>query len=171
MRSRPLPPFFVAEDDPNDMFLLTRLLKGCGAANPLHLALNGQEAIDLLARVSDGVGLVDQPSIVFLDIRMPKLNGLEILAWLRARPTFANVPVVILSGTDDPQDTELAQRLGAQCFLRKYPSALVIAEVLAAAARFSERPQKIFELPANLLWVRSRANEPINPRSNPVLRS
>ena len=130
MRSRPLPSFFVAEDDPNDMFLFTRLLKGCGAENPLHLALHGQEAIELLARVGDGSGLADQPSIVFLDIRMPLRDGLDVLAWVRTRAAFASVPVVILSATDDPQEIARARELGAQCFLRKFPSPRVIAEVL-----------------------------------------
>lgn len=153
MRTRPLPAYFVAEDDPNDMFLFTRLLKSCGVANPLHLALHGQEAIDLLARMGDGSGLVDRPGIVFLDERMPQADGLRVLAWLRERPAFAQVPVVLFAERDD--GTALAQaarELGAQCVLRKFPSPGVMADVLAAASRFTERPEnRHFELPANLL--------------------
>ena len=160
MRSRPLPSFFVAEDDPNDMFLLTRLLKGCGSANPLHLALNGQEAIELLARVADGSGLAEVPSVVFLDLRMPRLDGFGVLRWLRSRPAFANVPVVMLSGTAEPEDVERAFEYGAQCFLRKYPSALVIAEVLSAVTHFNERSEsRVFDLPANLLRPRLRLGD------------
>lgn len=161
MRSRQLPSFFVAEDDPNDMFLLTRLLKGCGAANPLHLALHGEEAIELLSRVIAGNGLADQPSIVFLDIRMPKRSGLEVLAWARQQPALASVPVVVLSAADEPEEVMRARELGAQCFLRKFPSARVIGEVLAAAARFNERPDDSwFELPANLMCRKPGAANP-----------
>jgi CheY-like chemotaxis protein len=152
MRTIAAPPFLVAEDDPDDMFLFTRLLKSTGAVNPLHLALNGQEAIDLLTRVVNGSGLAECPAAAFLDCGMPRVDGFEVLAWIRKRSAFDRLPVIMFCQRDDAHDIARAARLGAQCYLAKFPSKTVFERTLDEAARFAAgRGNRVFEIPNNLL--------------------
>jgi CheY-like chemotaxis protein len=138
------------------MFLFTRLLKAAGAVNALHIALDGQDAIRLLAPVVEKSRLVAKPSVIFLDSRMPRLDGLAVLEWIRARSELDDVPVVIMSGAADTREITRAHDLGAQCFLIKYPGKFTISRVLEQAAGFSGfrgngDGHAVFDLPDNLL--------------------
>ena len=149
-------PLLIAEDDPNDMFLFTRLLKSAGVTNPIHVALNGAEAIELLGRVIGRGQMLQTPAAAFLDTRMPKCDGLEVLAWIRARPALDRLAVVMLSHSDDAPAVAAAEALGAQYYLRKYPSGATVARVIAEARRFNVGPEMRFlDMPNNLLRARS----------------
>lgn len=157
MRSGTTFPLLVVEDDPQDMFLFTRLLKSTGAAHPLHIALNGEEAIDLLTRVLRKSALMECPGAAFIDARMPKVDGLELLGWIRKRPALERMPVVMLSHSSDPRDVLQAGKLGAQCYFTKYPSPATIAKTLEEVRRFGGNVEAaIFEVSNNLLRHRPR---------------
>jgi CheY-like chemotaxis protein len=66
---------------------------------------------------------------------MPKLDGFDVLRWIRKQPALKELPVVVLSGSDEPSDIKRAKELGAMSFLTKYPPAAVFAEVIAKAMR------------------------------------
>jgi two-component system response regulator len=157
MRTAHAFPLLVVEDDPQDMFLFTRLLKSAGADHPLHIALNGDEAIDLLNRVLRKSGLIDCPGAAFIDARMPKTDGLELLAWIRKRSGLERMPVVMLSHSDDARDVIRAGKLGAQCYFTKYPSLATIARTLEEVKRFGNGSNgTVFEVSNNLLRHRPR---------------
>src|SRR6266478_5354953 len=80
-------PVLVAEDDPNDVFLLRRAFKKAGVSNPLVVFHNGQEAIDYLSGETTQPGRETRscPALFFLDLKMPLMDGFDVLMWLQAR--------------------------------------------------------------------------------------
>jgi CheY-like chemotaxis protein len=73
--------------------------------------------------------------VVFLDIKMPKLDGFEVLRWIRKQGDLATLPVVMLSGSDEPRDLRRAVELGATRYVIKHPPPEVIAELMADYSR------------------------------------
>src|SRR6266404_4421712 len=104
-------PVLVAEDDPNDVFLLRRAFQKAGVANPIVVFHNGQEAIDYLS--CEAPPAAGQPALFFLDLKMPLMDGFDVLAWLRARPASKSMPVIVLTSSNQEKDIEQAKQLGA----------------------------------------------------------
>lgn len=104
----------VAEDDENDIFLMRRAFERVGIPNPLQIVRNGQEAIDYLA----GTGVYAQrekyplPGLVLLDLKMPWMDGFDVLTWLRARTQFNLLPVVVLTSSKLQADIDKSRQLG-----------------------------------------------------------
>ncbi len=111
----------VVEDNEDDVFALRWALKKAKIRNPLQVATDGQVAVHYL----DGhVAYSDRekyplPSFIFLDLKLPYRNGFEVLAWVREQPHLNNIPVVILSGSDEERDHERARSLGVAAYLVK----------------------------------------------------
>src|SRR2546426_7604886 len=78
----------LAEDDANEVFLMQRAFQKAGLKNPLHVACDGQEAIDYLSHQGQFSDTVRYPSpaLMLLDLKMPRKNGFEVLEWLRQQP-------------------------------------------------------------------------------------
>jgi len=114
----------VAEDNPDDVSLLQRAFSRAGVEIPIHFVEDGQEAIDYLQEGSPlkQTRTHDPPAMLLLDLKMPRMDGFEVLAWLRQHPEFHDMRVVIFSSSDQPQDMSHAQELGATSYLVK-PSA------------------------------------------------
>lgn len=111
----------LAEDDKNDVFFMTRAFQEAGMENPVQIARDGQEAIDYL---SGAGGFSDRerhpfPSLVIMDLKMPRKTGMEVLAWLKEQPILKAVPVIILSSSSNRYDIEQAYQLSANAFLTK----------------------------------------------------
>jgi CheY-like chemotaxis protein len=126
MSSRPLH-IVVAEDDQEDLLFFEQALNQTGIPVNLSVASNGLELIKML----ETERMV--PQMIFLDINMPKMDGLTTLARLRALETFRTIPIVMLSTTESPQIVKEAYRRGATLFLRKpnqYSDYLPILESL-----------------------------------------
>jgi len=105
----------AAEDDPNDASLLRRAFTRAGVTAPLHFVRDGREAIDYLLGVPpfDNRAVYPLPTLVLLDVNMPRLSGLEVLAWLRREPSLVSLPVVILTSSWEVDDMRRANVLGA----------------------------------------------------------
>jgi CheY-like chemotaxis protein len=103
----------IVDDDADDMYLNERLLEAVGMAPPFVTADSAAAAMELLQ--------ADPASfhVAFLDIRMPLVDGLELLEWIRARPDCAALKVVMLTTSDEARDLERAQQLGASGYLLK----------------------------------------------------
>src|SRR5215467_12544279 len=95
-------PILVAEDDANDVFLLRRAFKKAGLLLPVVEARNGQEAINYLLGHGpfSNRGQHPFPSLMFLDLKMPLLNGFDVLAAVQSQATEYKLPIVILTSSN-----------------------------------------------------------------------
>lgn len=110
----------LGEDDATDVLLFRRALKQAGAEPPLHVARDGLEVIEFLARER---GPLDRlPALVILDLKMPRRDGIDVLKWMREQPMLGRIPVIIFSSSGHPGDIEQAYDLGANGFVVKPPS-------------------------------------------------
>jgi CheY-like chemotaxis protein len=112
----------LAEDNPNDVFLVRRAFRENNAANPVHAVGNGDEAIQYLAgegKYADR-SVYPFPALFLLDLKMPVKDGLEVLRWLHEHPEIpSKLPVVVLSSTDLPGETQLAYAMDIQACIVK----------------------------------------------------
>jgi CheY-like chemotaxis protein len=111
----------MAEDDPNDVFLLERAFQSAGVPNPLRRVCDGQEAIEYLSgdgKYSDR-SQFPFPGVFILDLKMPRKTGMDVLRWLRGVAGLRCLPVIIFSSSAQPVDVELAYQLGANSFVVK----------------------------------------------------
>ena len=111
----------LAEDDETDVLFFRRSLKEADVTNPLHVAHDGQDAVDFLSRARPPEADT-LPGLIVLDLQMPRLSGFEVLAWLRAQPVLGIIPVFVFSSSPNPHDIERAYVLGANAYMVKPPS-------------------------------------------------
>jgi two-component system response regulator len=111
----------LVEDNPNDEALTLRAFKKSKIANEVIVARDGVEALDYLfgAGAHAGRDLSLMPTVILLDLKLPKLDGLEVLERLRAHPVTKLLPVVILTSSGEEQDIVQSYRRGANSYLRK----------------------------------------------------
>ncbi len=111
----------LAEDEEDYVLLIRRAFSQAKIPNPLHVVWNGQEAIAYLK----GEGKYSNreeyplPELFLLDLKMPRVNGFEVLQWLRAQPGLAPMRVLVLTSSDAIRDVNEAYKLGANSFLVK----------------------------------------------------
>jgi CheY-like chemotaxis protein len=111
----------MVENFPDDVFLIRRALVKAGINNPVRVAWGGEEAICYL----NGQGRFANrehfplPGLVFLELKLPKMDGLELLRWIGRQPRFRSLRVVVLTGSAHPRSAAAAYSLGAVAFLTK----------------------------------------------------
>src|SRR5579872_1909448 len=110
----------LAEDNEHDLFLARNLLKQCKVLNPLQAVMDGEQAICYLGGQSIYAdrSLYPLPVLFLLDLRMPRIDGLEVLRWLRTQPK-PGFPIIVMTVFDDLRILNDAYRLGAHSFLSK----------------------------------------------------
>lgn len=123
----------LGEDEPDDAFLIRRALARAGISNPIEHVRDGQEALRYLERVLTD-RTVKRPSLVLLDLKMPRKDGFEVLEWVRAQPEFKTLPVAILTSSQELRDIGRATALGATSFLTKSSSFVGVAELIKAVS-------------------------------------
>jgi CheY-like chemotaxis protein len=94
----------LVEDDEIDRMIVQRAFKKNNIENPLHLAFDGQEALDMLKGAGGKQKLTPLPKIILLDINMPRMNGLELLKEIRKDEELKTISVFILTTSADDQD-------------------------------------------------------------------
>ncbi len=125
----------LVEDSEDDAFLFKWMFEKAGTEFRLQHAQNGAEAIEFL-RTATSIGSL--PRIVLLDLKMPMMNGFEVLSWMRRQTFSAPVPAVVLSGSDQKEDKERALRLGAVDYFVK---PVRLPELLNILSRVSSNPK------------------------------
>jgi CheY-like chemotaxis protein len=107
-------PILLAEDDENDIFLMGRAFDRAGIPNPLHVVHNGQEAIDYLSGTGDFAQRDKHPipGLMLLDLKMPWMDGFDVLKWLRDHGEFDTMPVVVLTSSKLQADVDKSRQLG-----------------------------------------------------------
>jgi CheY-like chemotaxis protein len=137
----------LADDEPNDVFLMRRAFKRAGVFD-VQVVCDGEQAIAYL----QGVGAYGDreqfpfPGLLLLDIKMPRQNGLEVLAWIRSQPPpIKRLPVLMLTSSKQPHDINTAYDLGANSYLVKPVTFEKLLEVVKALEcywlTFSQHPE------------------------------
>jgi len=111
----------LVEDSPDDEELTTRALRQAKIANEIVVARDGAEAVDFLFGEGAYAGrdVSRTPAVVLLDLKLPKLSGLDVLDRLRADPRTRLVPAVILTSSSEEEDMLKSYQLGANSYVRK----------------------------------------------------
>jgi len=109
------------EDNPADVELTLRALSSAHIANRIHVASDGEEALDFLLCRGDhaGASCPPLPRLVLLDLKLPKVDGLEVLRQLRENPRTHTLPVVILTSSKEERDLVQGYMLGANSYIQK----------------------------------------------------
>jgi len=111
----------LVEDNPDDVELTLRALKKNNITNEVVVARDGEEALEYLTATGryEGHTLTDLPQVVLLDLKLPKVGGLEVLRAIRANPQTRLRPVVVLTSSSEERDVIASYDLGANSYIRK----------------------------------------------------
>jgi len=111
----------LVEDREDDVLLIKRAFDKIALANPVQVARDGQEAVEYLLGEGDFSNREEHPlpSLILLDLKMPRMNGFEFLVWIKKQEELRHIPVVVLSSSSELRDVNVAYRLGASSFLVK----------------------------------------------------
>ncbi len=110
----------LVEDNPNDEELTLRALRKANIANQVAIARDGQEALDFLFATGKYAGREPtMPAVVLLDLKLPKLDGIDVLQRIRADPRTKLIPVVVLTSSSEDEDMVRSYQSGANSYVRK----------------------------------------------------
>src|SRR5258708_993633 len=111
----------VAEDREDDIVLIRRAFTRARVVNPIHVVRDGEEAVAYLKGEGKFTNRAEYPlpELLLLDLKMPRMNGFEVLRWVREQPNLRALRVVVLTSSEDIRDVNLAYQLGANSFLVK----------------------------------------------------
>jgi CheY-like chemotaxis protein len=127
----------MVEDNPMDAELTIRALKNGGLANKLLWVKDGQQALDFLFRQGEFAEREDTvPRIVLLDLKMPKVDGIEVLRAIRADARTKQVPVVIMTSSQEEQDVVRSYELGVNSYVVKPVDFNAMAELVRQAGYY-----------------------------------
>ncbi len=111
----------LVEDNPDDELLTLRAFKKNNISNEIVVARDGVEALDYLFATGAHVGrdTADTPQVVLLDLKLPRMSGLEVLRKMRSEPLTKLLPVIILTTSNEESDVLSGYELGANSYIRK----------------------------------------------------
>lgn len=109
-------PILLVEDNPVDVDLTLRAFARRNLANPVQVARDGQEALDWIPLWEAGE---TRPLVILLDVKLPRVNGLEVLRRLREHPVSRNLPVVMLTSSSEDRDVQMAYQQHANSYIVK----------------------------------------------------
>jgi hypothetical protein len=114
--SPPDRPILLVEDNPMDVDLTLRAFKRRRVTNPIQVARDGEEALTWLPRWEAGE---PWPAVILLDLKLPRVDGLEVLRQIKQHPTLRAIPVVVLTTSAEGSDVQTAYQLGANSYIVK----------------------------------------------------
>lgn len=112
----PLPSILLVEDNPMDVELTLLAFKRRKLTNHIEVARDGEEALAWMSRWESGAA---RPAVILLDLKLPKVSGLEVLRQLKGHPEFRRIPVVVLTTSAENQDVRSAYELGVNSYIVK----------------------------------------------------
>jgi CheY-like chemotaxis protein len=125
----------LVEDDPLDLEMTLRALQGDHVNNRIEVARDGEEALDFLLRRGphSGRSPESQPKLVLLDLKLPKIDGLEVLREIRAMPETRTIPVVVLTSSAEQRDIVETYKLGVNSYIQKPVDSAQFRQTVKAA--------------------------------------
>lgn len=128
----------VVEDNPDDQVLTVRALKNASKNSPIIVLEDGQEALDFLfgSETRPPHKNLDFLGVILLDVKLPRVNGLEVLRHIRASPLTNWLPVVMVTSSDEPAELVEAYRLGANSYITKSIDYREFADQMTILARY-----------------------------------
>lgn len=121
------------EDNPDDVMLMNLAFSRAGITAKLHVVNDGDQAIAALENGALGGGA---PVCVLLDVKLPRVSGLEVLAWIRKQPNLKRLPVILLTSSSQTGDINRAYDLGANSFLVKPPDLDSLTQLVKTVAHY-----------------------------------
>lgn len=111
----------LVEDNPQDLELAQRALRKAGLFHRIHVARDGVEAMDFIFGTGSFAGrnVADELKVILLDLKLPKVDGLEVLRHLKADPRTRAIPVVVLTSSKEQRDVAESYRLGVNSYIVK----------------------------------------------------
>ena len=152
----------LAEDEEDYVLLIKHAFSQANISSPLHVVWNGQEAIAYLK----GTGVYSNraeyplPDLLLLDLKMPRVNGFEVLEWIKQQPGLAALRVLVLTSSQDLHDVNRAYQLGANSFLVK---PMDFQDVVQLSRLIQEFWLKASKTPETYRPPRNAENEPNRP--------
>lgn len=132
-----LKPILLAEDNPQDIELTLHALSEHNLANDVAIVRDGEETLDYLYRRGRYQERVEgNPSVLLLDIKMPKVDGLEVLRTIKSDPALRNLPVVMLTSSRENLDLSESYRLGVNAYVVKPVDLSAFVEALSQVGLF-----------------------------------
>ena len=127
----------IVDDSPNDVLLAIKTLKKNNLANEIDVAKDGEEALDYLYKRGkyDGRENVN-PAVIVMDIKMPKVNGIEVLKDIRSNPEFKLIPVIMLTSSGKQKDLVESYKLGANAYVVKPVDIAQFMEAIKVLGQF-----------------------------------
>lgn len=121
MVTTPNQPILLVEDSPEDFEATERALRRSGLKNPIYRCSDGDEALDFLHRRGDygDAESAPRPGIVLLDLNLPGTDGREVLAEIKGDASLKQIPVVVLTTSNDPRDIDACYQAGANSYIQK----------------------------------------------------
>lgn len=126
-------PILLVEDDAQDAELTVEALRRSNIANRVDVVCDGLEALDYLCRGASRLTPESLPALMLLDLRLPGLDGIELLKLIRSTPSISSVPVVVLTGSSEPADLLRAETLGVNAYLSKPIDCPALIKAIACA--------------------------------------
>lgn len=117
----------LAEDDPGDVVMITDAFAQFAASVQLHVVSDGEQAIDYVCRNGPAA---PRPALILLDLNMPRRNGFEVLAALKADAGFLSIPIVVLTTSSAEEDVERCYALHANAYITKPGDYMGLAEAI-----------------------------------------
>ena len=136
----------LVEDTQDDCDLALRVLRRERLANNVFVVRDGEQALDFLfcSGAYSGRSLADPPKLVLLDLKLPKVDGLEVLRQMKSDPRTRLIPVAVLTSSKEERDLAASHNLGASCYLQKPLDFNQFAQMVKSTGLFwlliNERP-------------------------------
>jgi len=165
-------PILYVEDDESDATLMRRVFDDVGIKNPLRIVSDGRTAVAYLAHTGSFVDAIryPRPCLVLLDLRLPDQKGIEVIQWIRGQPALVEVPVIVLTASNQKADIHRSYLIGANGFFVKPNDPDELAEVIRALKEqwldVSSERRAFREISA----FRSPADGEKHPHEKPVAR-
>ncbi len=128
----------LIEDNEDDVILIQRALRKGGIDAPIRVARDGDDAIDFFSGTGHykNISLFPLPTVVLLDLRLPKKNGFEVLEWIKSHRKLASLPVVVFTNSVQESDLKQAYALGANSYLKKPSTMAETTDLLKAVGAY-----------------------------------